>query len=80
MSRIRGFINVRAGGLKAQLETTNCSWCGNREYVCTACAATAGRMRLSLARTAAKCDARKARQIHAQLAAIASAIDATPEN
>lgn len=60
MIRTRTFINVRAGGLKAQLETTKCSWCGNREWVCSACAATAGRMRLSLGRTAAKRDARKA--------------------
>ena len=61
MSRIRSYINVRAGGLKAQLETTHCGWCGGREYVCAACASTAGRMRLSLARTAAKRDARKAK-------------------
>ncbi len=53
-------IIVRVSGLIARVEVGSCSWCAAYDGpICSACASKADRARASLARTAAKRDARK---------------------
>lgn len=54
---VRRFILCRVQGLQVCLEVTHCIWCTDTA-VCSACDRTADRIRTSLARTAAKRDAR----------------------
>jgi hypothetical protein len=58
---VRRFILAQAGGLTARIETTLCPWCTDEAF-CSACAAKADRASASLARTAAKRDARRSAQ------------------
>lgn len=57
---VRKFILVKAGGLEVRFERTHCYWCGHQEYICSACANCADRIRASLQRTAEKRQRRRA--------------------
>lgn len=45
---VQTFVVVRANGKPVgEVENTNCFWCGNQEFVCSACSAKAERLRQS---------------------------------
>jgi hypothetical protein len=56
--KVQRHIIVRVGGLSAKINTTTCAWC-TEQGICNVCAAKAERARASLARTAAKREARR---------------------
>lgn len=55
---VQRHIIVRVRGLSAKINTTDCAWCTD-QGICSVCASKAERVRASLARTAAKREARR---------------------